>query len=172
MNMMNGKKIVLGLGLVASLMGLTACHGSAWDCHKPAPVVVAIPPEPEPTPVEPPPAAPLCEAEPVQVYFDTNKFELTSGSSDDMKRLAHCLAKNTTQKVKIEGHADKRGSVKHNLALSQKRADFVKRFLLLNYAPEWTITEVVGLGATEEFGAGNSAEALAKNRTTTVTVMR
>jgi len=124
---------------------------------------------PEP---EPPAPAPLCEAQPVQVYFETNKWVLTTDSSDEMTKLAHCLADNPAQRVTIEGHADKRGTVKHNLALSQKRADFVANFLKEKGAPETTIQDVKGLGETESFGEGRSPEALAKNRTTTVTVNR
>lgn len=162
----------VGLIVVAGL-SLAACHGSTYKCHgtgssscHPAPVAEPTPPpEPEPTP-----PAPVCKAEPFQVFFDTDLYEVTDEYAPAVKKLAACLAENPNQKVRLEGHADYRGTVAHNLVLSHNRAASVKEMLIANQAPESTITEVIGVGENPPLVEGRDAETLAKNRTTLVQI--
>ena len=65
------------------------------------------------------------------IVFDTAKSEL---SQDDQAKLTAFAEKiksdNQNVYVEIQGHADSRGSANYNLALGDKRADAVRRYLM------------------------------------------
>jgi OOP family OmpA-OmpF porin len=159
---------IVGLSaLVAGLMGLTACHGSMWQCGvKEEPIVEAPAPAPAPEPLPPP-----CRAEGIQVFYDTDLSAVTSEYVPAVVKLAECLSQNPDQKISIVGHADRRGTVQHNLILSQHRADGVRDLLIENKAPPSTITESVGVGKIPPLVEGRDPDSLAKNRTTVVNVL-
>ena len=63
----------------------------------------------------------------------------------------------------IQGNTDERGSREYNIALGQKRADAMKRMLLLLGAREEQV-ESVSLGEEKPKAQGSSEEAYAENR--------
>jgi peptidoglycan-associated lipoprotein len=65
--------------------------------------------------------------------------------------------------VKVEGHADERGTVDYNLALGQRRADAVKRFLTTSGVSGSRIT-TVSFGEEKPVDPGHSESAWSKNR--------
>ncbi|MBI5785536.1 MAG: peptidoglycan-associated lipoprotein Pal [Rhodocyclales bacterium] len=79
------------------------------------------------------------------VFFDYDKYDI----KDEFKALieAHgkLLVRNPKVKMLIQGNADERGSREYNLALGQKRAEAMKKALLLQGATEAQI-EAVSLG--------------------------
>ncbi len=50
--------------------------------------------------------------------------------------MPHYLAKNPAQKVRLEGHADERGSREYNIGLGERRGQAVRRALLLQGVAE------------------------------------
>ncbi len=96
------------------------------------------------------------------VYFSFDDASLTP---EGMARLDAIAAhmKTTKEKLKVEGHCDDRGSIEYNLALGQRRAESVRKYL-----------ETVGIGADRlqavSFGSekpavtGKGEEAWSKNR--------
>jgi peptidoglycan-associated lipoprotein len=87
-------------------------------------------------PVVAPVAAPVAEvAAPVVVapianvvYFEFDKYDLTPESRAVL--LAHAeKLKGASVSVRLEGHADERGSREYNMALGEKRANAVRDFL-------------------------------------------
>jgi peptidoglycan-associated lipoprotein len=79
------------------------------------------------------------------VYFDYDKFAV----KDEFKALIEAHAKflvhNPSVKMLIQGNADERGSREYNRALGQKRAEAVKKLLIVLGAKEDQI-EAVSLG--------------------------
>jgi len=65
--------------------------------------------------------------------------------------------------LRIEGNCDERGSSTYNLALGQRRADFVKRMLVLLGLEETRIT-AVSLGAERPRTSGRARASLHSNR--------
>ena len=63
----------------------------------------------------------------------------------------------------IQGNTDERGGREYNIALGQKRADAVKRMMLLLGASDNQI-ETVSFGEERPKNAGNDESAWAKNR--------
>jgi peptidoglycan-associated lipoprotein len=63
------------------------------------------------------------------IYFDYNKHSIREGEVDSLAKNARWLKVNSGVKILIEGHADERGETEYNLALGDKRAVSVKRYL-------------------------------------------
>jgi len=60
------------------------------------------------------------------VYFGYNEFELSAAATSVVDKDAECMKKNS-RGVNLVGHTDPRGTPEYNLALSDKRAQAVKR---------------------------------------------
>lgn len=87
---------------------------------KPAPTEVA-----SRTGLEPPPAA--CELQ--KVHFGFNEFTLSEVARRELDMAADCIKRRQYTKLSVEGHADERGTAEYNLALGEKRANVVKKYL-------------------------------------------
>ena len=66
------------------------------------------------------------------VYFEYDKFNLTSKSIQALKGVSELMKKNSKITISIEGHADERGTREYNLALGQRRAESVTNYLISN----------------------------------------
>ncbi len=64
------------------------------------------------------------------VYFDTNSFTLSSASMTVLDRYVTWMNANPSFVFVLEGHADERGTREYNFALSSKRAETVRRYLM------------------------------------------
>lgn len=79
------------------------------------------------------------------VYFDFDQYVIKDEFKSLLEAHGRFLAANGKIKMLIQGNADERGSREYNLALGQKRAEAVKKTLLLIGGKEEQI-ESVSLG--------------------------
>jgi len=79
------------------------------------------------------------------IYFDYDSYVVKDEYKSLLDQHAKFLAKNSQMKMLIQGNADERGSREYNLALGQKRAEAVKKALLLMGGQEAQL-ESVSLG--------------------------
>ncbi|CAB1370585.1 peptidoglycan-associated lipoprotein Pal [Denitratisoma oestradiolicum] len=80
-----------------------------------------------------------------EVFFDYDQYVVKPEFKALIEAHARFLAANPTMKMLIQGNADERGSREYNLALGQKRAEAVKKALLLLGGREDQV-EAVSLG--------------------------
>lgn len=97
------------------------------------------------------------------VYFDLDKYEIKDQFKDLVAAHAKFLVNNPQFKMLIQGNTDERGSHEYNLSLGQKRADAVKRSLILLGAKENQI-ESVSLGKEKPKAEGHDEAAWSENR--------
>ncbi len=71
----------------------------------------------------------LAECGTVRVHFDFDEAELRPSELPLLERSARCLAADAGLHVLIEGNADERGTEEYNLALGDRRASSVERYL-------------------------------------------
>ena len=127
---------VQGALLAAAFTLLAGC--SSEPTREPPPAPAARPlPAVTTTPIEAPrpsyrgpwedPASPLYNR---TIYFDYDSSEIKPDSISVMRIHAAYLGTNTRQRVTLEGHTDERGTREYNLALSDQRADAVRRFMI------------------------------------------
>ncbi len=101
-----------------------------------------------------------CTLEPVR--FEFNESKLGSEGQTGLATLAECIKKNGW-KLRLEGHADDRGTEEYNLQLSNRRAASVKRYLVdLGVAD--AALETVGYGENKPAVQGQTEAAWAANR--------
>lgn len=125
-----------------------------------APVVSEPAPAPAPAPAESA-AANIMDTRSVYFPFDVDAVQ----ASDRETVQAHgkYLGENRTAKVRVEGNADERGSSEYNLALGQRRANNVKKLLILSGARASQIT-TVSYGEEKPRATGHEEAAWAQNR--------
>ncbi len=64
------------------------------------------------------------------IYFDFDRSELQESARDELQRKAQVLRDYPELRVRIEGHADERGTVEYNLALGERRAEAARQYLI------------------------------------------
>ena len=97
------------------------------------------------------------------VYFDFDKSDIRADSQSVVAAHASYLSKNPAQKVRLEGHADERGSREYNIGLGERRAQAVRRAMLLQGVAEAQLT-TVSYGEERPAEAGSTEQAYSANR--------
>lgn len=81
----------------------------------------------------PTPSTPSTETQPIgklqTVYFDFDKSEIRPDARETLKRDASLIGQ-MSGTITIQGNCDERGSAEYNLALGERRANAVKRYLV------------------------------------------
>ena len=97
------------------------------------------------------------------VFFDFDQYVIKDEFKTLLEAHGKFLSANGKIKVLIQGNADERGSREYNLALGQKRAEAVKKSLLLLGAKEEQV-EAVSLGEEKPRCTEHSEACWAENR--------
>jgi outer membrane protein OmpA-like peptidoglycan-associated protein len=123
------------------LVGLTYNFGSPPPPPPPAPAPI---PEPAPAPLPPCPPAAVTPG-PFLVFFDWDRSIITPEAAAILDRAAEQYAATGQTSIALGGYADKSGKPDYNVALSQRRADAVKAYMVGKGVADGVIT-------TEAFG--------------------
>lgn len=97
------------------------------------------------------------------VYFDYDSYVIKPEFQALIDAHAGYIKAERSRKVVIEGHTDERGGREYNLALGQRRAEAVRRALVLLGVADSQI-EAVSFGKEKPVEQGSSEAAWAKNR--------
>ncbi|HEX2390859.1 MAG TPA: peptidoglycan-associated lipoprotein Pal [Casimicrobiaceae bacterium] len=97
------------------------------------------------------------------VYFDFDSFVVKEEYRPLVEAHARYLQQNRNARMTVQGNTDERGSREYNIALGQKRADSVKRMMMLLGATEGQI-ETVSFGKEKPRNPGHDESAWAENR--------
>lgn len=97
------------------------------------------------------------------VFFEFDQYLIGDEYRSMIEAHAKYLAANHSQKVKIEGNADERGSSEYNLALGQKRAHAVMKAMRVLGVQENQI-EAISWGRERPKAMGHDESAWAQNR--------
>ncbi|MBF0624992.1 MAG: OmpA family protein [Magnetococcales bacterium] len=97
------------------------------------------------------------------VHFDFNSSLINDEASRLLIQNARWILAHNPREVIVEGHCDERGTRDYNLALGQKRADEVKKFLV-SQGLDWYRVKVITYGKERPLVFGHDEFAWAKNR--------
>lgn len=97
------------------------------------------------------------------VYFDFDSAEIKGAGTDVVAAHAKYLGAHAAIRVRLEGHTDERGSREYNIGLGERRAQSVRRALLLQGATDAQIS-TVSYGEERPAAPGHDEAAWAKNR--------
>jgi len=109
------------------------------------------------------PVAEVEELQPPDIFFDFDKSELDDSSREALNAIAGWLESALDVKLRIEGHADERGSSEYNIALGERRADAAKRYLVTLGIDQVRLS-TISYGEEMPVDTGHTEEAWAKNR--------
>ena len=96
-------------------------------------------------------------------YFDFDVSEFRGSDRDVLTYHARDLAANPSKRVRLEGHADERGTREYNLALGERRANGILNYLIVNGAARNQI-EVVSYGEERPTDRSTGDAAYQRNR--------
>jgi outer membrane protein OmpA-like peptidoglycan-associated protein len=125
-----------------------------------APRTRGIGPPPRPSMAAPRPAVTL------NVLFGSNSDAIPSASYAEIDKLGTLLSwpQYTDYRIQLEGHTDSQGSARKNQALSEKRVQNIKTYLVQHFrlAPERIL--VVGYGPTRPIATNDTPDGRSQNR--------
>lgn len=137
--------------------------------------------KPEAAPPKKPPVAPTVkkiESQPItanplkdpgsilskrSVYFDYDSSTVKEEDKSLIGAHAKFLTDNRNRKITVQGHTDERGSREYNIGLGQRRADSVKKIMMLLGVTDSQI-ETVSFGEEKPAVQGSDESAYSKNR--------
>jgi peptidoglycan-associated lipoprotein len=97
------------------------------------------------------------------IFFEYDSDEISGEAEQNLRLKAAVLAANPNVRLRIEGHADQRGSTEYNLALGQRRAEAVRAFLA-NYGVDPERFTTVSFGKERPLVEGDDEQAWERNR--------
>jgi len=106
------------------------------------------------------PASPLSKR---SVYFDFDSFVVKDEFRPALEAHAAYLLSKRDAKVVLQGNTDERGSREYNLALGQKRAEAVRKVLVVLGVSDGQL-EAVSFGEEKPRNEADTEEAFAENR--------
>lgn len=96
-------------------------------------------------------------------YFDYDSSAINDNYKRALKAHANYLQSHAGAKMRVEGHTDERGSAEYNIALGERRAQAVARYMESQGAPAGQIV-VVSYGREKPATQGHDESAWKFNR--------
>jgi peptidoglycan-associated lipoprotein len=96
-------------------------------------------------------------------YFEFDQSELSTDARDALVYHAAELKANPNMRVRLEGHADERGTREYNLALGERRSQAVQRYLQVQGVAANQM-EVISYGEEMPVNTGTTEQAYSDNR--------
>ena len=97
------------------------------------------------------------------IYFDYDQDVIKDEYKATVEAHAKYLQANRQLKITLQGNTDERGTREYNIALGQRRADAVKKLMILLGASEVQI-ETVSFGKEKPRSEGHDETSWAQNR--------
>ncbi len=97
------------------------------------------------------------------VYFDFDQATIRPDAIETLQAHASYLSKNPGSQLRLEGHADERGTREYNMALGERRAKAAASFLAANGASPSQL-EIISYGEERPIALGHDEGAWAQNR--------
>lgn len=105
------------------------------------------------------------------IYFDFDSTSIRAEYARAVAAHAAHLVANSRMAVRLEGHTDERGSREYNIGLGERRAQAVRRALMLQGVSGDQIS-TVSLGEERPAVTGGDEEAWAMNRRVEIVYLR
>lgn len=97
------------------------------------------------------------------VFFDYDDSEIRDDAATALRAKVDILRASPEVRLRIEGHADERGSTEYNMALGNRRAEAIRAFLV-GFGLAENRFEIVSFGEGRPLQQGDTEAAWARNR--------
>jgi peptidoglycan-associated lipoprotein len=108
-------------------------------------------------------ATATAEASIGDINFDFDKYNIRPDAREILKANADLFLKNGAKAIVIEGHCDERGTAEYNMALGERRAREVKKYMV-NLGIKDSRMKTISYGKERPLDAAHNDAAWAKNR--------
>ncbi len=164
---------------IGGIVGLTY---AAWPPPPPPPVVVPAPAPAPPAPVveekteivqpAPPPAPPVRPPRTTtdEIFFDSGSARLTNIAKAILDGVALRMKNDLNSTAVITGYSDPAGSEQANMAISAKRAEAAKEYLVTRHGIDPGRITTAAKGSAEPAYDNSTPEGRAKNRRALIVV--
>lgn len=98
-----------------------------------------------------------------KVFFNFDSSNLSAESKATLNLMVKYLEKNAKVNILIEGHTDERGTREYNIALGQRRAAAVKKYLITKGISANRV-KIISYGKEKPDFIGNNESSWSKNR--------
>lgn len=133
-------------------------------CNKPVPVIAGVPPTE--------PATPEVFTIEAQMLFATDSDQISDAKFDRLDTFFQEVLHRPYKRLVVEGHTDSRGDEKYNQDLSQRRADFVAKYLIDKFKVPADRIESVGHGQSQPVADNGNYQGRQQNRRVEVKIWR
>ena len=96
-------------------------------------------------------------------YFDFDQAIVKRSGHEELNKHARVLSGDGYMRIRLEGHADERGTREYNLALGERRANAVRAYLIAQGALRSQI-EVISYGEEKPANSDHNESSWAQNR--------
>jgi peptidoglycan-associated lipoprotein len=97
------------------------------------------------------------------VFFDYDESTIRTDAQEALAAKVPFLRSNPSIRMRIDGHADERGSVEYNLALGMRRANAVREYLT-GFGIDASRFETFSFGEDQPLSSGSNESAWSQNR--------
>jgi peptidoglycan-associated lipoprotein len=97
------------------------------------------------------------------VFFDYDESTIRTDAQESLAAKVPFLRSNPSIRMRIDGHADERGSVEYNLALGMRRANAVRDYLA-GFGIDTSRFETFSFGEDQPLASGSNESAWSQNR--------
>jgi peptidoglycan-associated lipoprotein len=97
------------------------------------------------------------------VFFDYDESTIRADAQEALAAKVPILRSNAAIRIRIDGHADERGSVEYNLALGMRRANAVRDYLV-GFGIDGARFETFSYGEDRPLVTGSGESAWSQNR--------
>jgi peptidoglycan-associated lipoprotein len=140
------------------VLGLTACQQTTTTAEAPEPDTSEF----RDSGIEEPPPPPPPKLELGTIYFDFDRSDIREDARVVLRKNAEML-RETGANMTVEGHTDERGDEEYNLALGERRANSVKKYLV-NLGVGSGQLRTISYGEAKPAVVGHNEEAWQWNR--------
>ena len=83
------------------------------------------------------------------ILFDFDKWDIRQEAEKTLRKVGEVIKASGSTQVVISGHTDSKGSDAYNQKLSEKRAESVKKWLIINTSVNETSLKTIGFGESK-----------------------
>ena len=112
-----------------------------------------------------------CESLFSNIEFDTDKAIIRDASKETLSKVVELLNMRTNCRIVLVGHTDARASDSYNVALSRRRVDAAKRFLIRAGLAEPSRILVEYFGEYRPIAENTTVEGLQSNRRVEIKIL-
>ena len=98
-----------------------------------------------------------------RAFFDYDRSDLRSDAKASVDGNIAMMSKHADMKIEVQGHADERGTTQYNMALGQRRANQVIRYMETNGIASSRL-RAVSYGEESPLSMGDGEDAWSQNR--------